>query len=54
MSLRTGTGGAVLRIMVRFGTTWLTMVVAYIPATSAAASMGSTCGVLVRKRMYQT
>ena len=53
MSLRAGTGGAVLRMMVRIGTTCVTMVVAYLPATTAA-TMGSTSAVLVRKRMYQT
>ncbi len=52
-SLRTGTGGVVLRIVVRGGINCITMVVAYIPAPTAAA-MGSTCGALVRKRMYQT
>ena len=44
MRLRTGAGGALLPIVVRDGTTWFTMVVAYIPAATAAA-LGSTCGV---------
>ena len=45
MSLGTGSGGAVLRIVVRGGTTCITMVVAYIPTTAASASLGTTCGV---------
>ncbi len=54
MSLPTGTGGAVLRIIVvRIGTSCSTMVVASIP-TATSATMGATCGALVRKRMYQT
>ena len=53
VSLRTGSGGAVLRIVVRGGTTCFTIVVAYIP-TTAAATMASTSAALVRKRMYQT
>ena len=44
MSLSAGSGGAVLRIMVRDGTAWVTMVVAYMP-TAAAATVGSTLDV---------
>ena len=44
MSLRTGSGGGVRPIMVLDSTTWITMIVAYIPAT-APAPMGSMCGV---------
>ena len=44
MRLRTGTGGALRRTLVRYGTAWITMVVAYIPATTAA-TMGAMCGV---------
>ena len=50
MRLRAGAGGAVLRIMVRYGTACITMVVAYIPATTAA-TVGSMCGALVKKRL---
>ena len=39
-----GSGGAILRIMMRYGTSCVTMVVALIPATAAAA-MGSTSAV---------
>ena len=44
MRLRTGSGGAVLRIMVRLGTSCFTMVVAYIP-TTAPAAMGAIFAV---------
>ena len=50
MRLRAGTGGVVLRIMVRNGTSCITMVVAYLPATVAAA-MGTMCDALVKKRL---
>ena len=50
VSLRAGTGGAVLRLMVRNGTSCITMVVAYLPATSTA-TLGSTCDALVKKRL---
>ena len=53
LSLRTGSGGAVLCLMVRNGTTWLTMVVAYIP-TTPAATMGSTCGAFRPPSMAST
>ena len=44
MGIRAGSGGALRRIVARDGTTWVTMVVAYIP-TTAAAALGSMCGV---------
>ena len=50
MRLRTGTGGALRHIMARDGTTWVTMVVAYIPATTTA-TLGSMCDALVKKRL---
>ena len=53
MSLRAGSGGVVLRIMVGYGTSWLIMVVAYILAVVTAV-VGSTSAALVKKRMYQT
>ena len=53
MSLRAGTGGAVLCIMVRRGTSWFTMVVAYIPMATTA-SRGSTCGVFRPPSMAST
>ncbi len=53
LSLRAGTGGAVLPIMVRGGTICVTMVVAYIPA-AAAATLGSTCGVFKPPSMAST
>ena len=53
MRICTATGGALKRAMVRYGTTWITMVVAYIPATASAA-MGSTSAALVRKRQLRT
>ena len=45
MRLSAGTGGAVLRIMVRYGTAWFTMAVAYLPAATAVATVGSMCAV---------
>ena len=50
LRLSTGTGGGVRCIMVLDGTTWVTMVVAYIP-TSTAAAVGTMCGALVKKRL---
>ena len=44
MSLRTGSGGALRYIMLRNGVVCITIVVAYIPATAAAA-MGAMCAV---------
>ena len=42
--IRAGSGGALQHIMLRNGTVCVTMVVAYIPATTAA-NMGTMCGV---------
>ena len=44
MRIRAGSGGVLRRIMARDGTTCITMVVVYIPAT-AAATMGAMCAV---------
>ena len=44
MRLRTGSGGALRHILARVGTTCITMVVAYIPAATAA-TLGSMCAV---------
>ena len=49
-----GSGGAILCIMVRFGISCITMVVAYIPAAAAAAAMGTTCGVFRPPSMAST
>ncbi len=51
--MRTGTGGAVLCIIVRGSTTCITMVVDYIPATTSA-TLGSTCGVFRPPSMAST
>ena len=44
MNLRTGTGGVVRRIVVRDGTSCITIIVAYIPVPGIAA-MASTSAV---------
>ena len=50
MRLRAGTGGGVRPIMVLYGTTCVTMVVAYLLATTTAA-VGTMCDALVKKRL---
>ena len=52
VSLRAGSGGVVLRIVIRDGTTWVT-IVASIPATTAA-TLGTTCGVFRPPSMVST
>ena len=48
--LRMGAGGGVKQIVVLDGATYFTLVVAYIP-TSTAAAMGAMSGALVKKRL---